>query len=171
MARRPPPRRPEPNGDPAPGQLVVQKKALFLEALAGPARGNVVRAAKIAGVGADLPRRWARRDSSFAQLMEEAKEHGREGLVDLLEAEAERRALGGAEVDVFQGGKKVGVRKTPSDLLMIFLLKRHVPEYRDRLPGPAPGNIHITVNTFTESGPKQFVLEASPPPALPEGDP
>src|SRR4051794_13562219 len=52
--------------------------------------------------------------------------------VDLMEAEARRRAVEGTERPVFYKGKQVGAIREYSDTLLIFLLKAHRPEkYRD----------------------------------------
>lgn len=76
------------------------------------ATGNVRLAADAAGVDRSTPYVRAARDPAFAAAWERA----REDAVDVLEAEARRRALGG------------------SDALLMFLLRAHRPErYRETL--------------------------------------
>jgi hypothetical protein len=80
----------------------------FLEAFA--ATGNVRLATSAAGVSRDAPYKRARVRQSFADRWAKAREEA----IDLLEAEARRRALSG------------------SDALLMFLLRAHRPErYRE----------------------------------------
>lgn len=82
----------------------------FIELFA--ATGNVRLSATAAGVSRDAPYKRAQADSSFARDWLQA----REDAVDMLEAEARRRAL------------------SSSDSLLIFLLKSLRPEtFRDRV--------------------------------------
>ena len=81
----------------------------FLEAIRSS--GNVRLAARAAGIDRSTPYQRARRDPVFAAAWAEATEDA----IDLLEAEARRRAL------------------ASSDQLLMFLLRAHRPEkYRDR---------------------------------------
>ena len=82
----------------------------FLDAIR--ASGNVRLAANAAGIDRSTPYIRASRDPAFKAAWAEANEDA----VDLLEAEARRRAL------------------TTSDGLLMFLLRAHRPErYRDRV--------------------------------------
>lgn len=74
--------------------------------------GNVMLSAKGAGVGRRTVYEHRERDPEFAAAWKEAEQNA----VEVLEAEARRRAM------------------STSDVLLIFLLKAHAPEkYRDRL--------------------------------------
>jgi len=81
-----------------------KQQAAFLEAVAG---GNsVCGAVKAAGASRASVYRWKDEDAAFGEAWNEAREE----CVDLLEAEAKRRALEG------------------SDTLLIFLLKSYRPD-------------------------------------------
>lgn len=82
----------------------------FVEVFA--ATGNVRLAASAAGVSRDAPYKRAQADPEFAAAWLRA----REDAIDMLEAEARRRALGS------------------SDALLVFLLKSERPEkYREKV--------------------------------------
>jgi hypothetical protein len=82
----------------------------FIEIYA--ATGNVRLAATAAGVSRDAPYKRAQANPEFAAEWIDARENA----VDLLEAEARRRAL------------------SSSDALLVFLLKAHRPDlYRDKV--------------------------------------
>ena len=82
----------------------------FIEVFA--ATGNVRLAASAAGVSRDAPYKKAQRDETFAAAWLQA----REDAIDMLEAEARRRAM------------------TSSDTLLMFLLKSERPDkYRERV--------------------------------------
>ncbi len=99
----------------------------FLQALADT--GSVVRAVAVAKVARSYAYEIRTAEPSFAAAWKEAEEIG----VELMEAEARRRAVEGCLKPVFQGGKRVGEVLEYSDTLLIFLLKAHRPEkYRER---------------------------------------
>ena len=112
--------------------------ARFLRALA--LSGNVTRAAREAGVkrGAMLALEAA--DPAFAARMREACDEA----IDLLEAEARRRALDGVEEPIIRGGEflrqddgSIAVIRRYSDRLLELLLKAHRPEiFAARAHGP-----------------------------------
>jgi hypothetical protein len=71
----------------------------------------------------------ARKDSpDFAAAVEQALADFRESL----EEEAYRRAVTGWEEPIFSRGEHVGERVVHSDRILELMLKRHIPEYRDR---------------------------------------
>lgn len=97
--------------------------------------GNVSAAARMAGLSRSSAYALRRRDPGFAAAWRDAEEEA----VDLLEAEARRRAVEGIEEPLMGGGKLikdddgqvVTVRKY-NDRLLEFLLKAHRPErFRD----------------------------------------
>lgn len=81
--------------------------------------GNVSQAAKAAKIDRRTHQRWRQEDPEYDAATEEAMEEA----ADLLEAEAQRRAVTGVLEPVYQGGKKVGTIRRTSDTLLIFLLK------------------------------------------------
>lgn len=90
------------------GQSVRLKKG-FLDAFR--LTGNVTQACSASGVGRSTVYRWQEHDEQFALSFRQAELESTE----LLEAEAQRRAVSG------------------SDTLLIFLLKARAPEkYRER---------------------------------------
>lgn len=90
--------------------------------------GNVSASAAKAKVGRRTAYDARAADIGFAQAWDEAIEIS----VELLEAEARRRAHDGTLRPVFQQGELVGKVREYSDTLMIFLLKAHKPnKYRD----------------------------------------
>lgn len=94
-----------------------ERRKLFLEQLAA---GRVPAVAcKNCDLGYTTVQEWRREDPVFAAQWSEAVEEG----VDLLEAEARRRAEEGHDRPVFQGGIKVGTERVYSDALMQTLLK------------------------------------------------
>src|SRR5262245_27197917 len=99
----------------------------FLEALAEP--GSVVHAATKAKIHRSTAYNARADERAFADAWKEAEQIG----VELMEAEARRRAVEGCRRPVYQGGKLVGHVQEYSDTLLIFLLKAHKPEkYRER---------------------------------------
>ena len=102
-------------------------KPVFLKELAQ--RGNVTLAAVKAKIGRQTAYDARGSDPAFATAWKQAEEIG----VELMEAEARRRAVEGCDRPVYQGGKLVGKVREYSDVLLIFLLKAHKPEkYRER---------------------------------------
>jgi hypothetical protein len=102
------------------------KKKIFLERYR--ISGNVSDAARVAGISRQTFYEWRERDKKFAELATVAEQEA----LDLMEHEAWRRAVSGVKKPVYQSGKKVGVVREYSDVLLIFLLKARDPEkYRE----------------------------------------
>lgn len=132
------------------GEIRHPKKRAFLAAIANTC--NIVRAATIAKCDRDNHYHWLKKDPLYARLFEVAWGRG----VDVLEAEAVRRAYEGTAKPIFHGGKRAmdvdldehGKVKLDKDgkpveipavvreydsTLLIFLLKGARPEkYRER---------------------------------------
>lgn len=90
--------------------------------------GNVTRAAKLARIGRQNVYVYRDNHPDFAERWKQAEAQA----VEVMEAEAHRRAVTGTLKPVYQGGKKVGTIREYSDTLMIFLLKARRPDvYRD----------------------------------------
>jgi transposase-like protein len=85
------------------------KKKRFVETLA--TQGTVSHAAQAAGVSRNTVYRWRIEDREFASLWDEAHDKA----VDAVESSLYQKALGG------------------DTICMIFYLKAHRPQYRDRL--------------------------------------
>ena len=107
--------------------------------------GNVSAAATAAGVDRSAHYRWSE-EPDYAARFEDA----RESAVDVLEAEARRRAVDGWEEPVgWYKGVAGGTVRRYSDTLLIFLLKGAAPEkYRDKADSDITGflsqlNMHL----------------------------
>lgn len=102
-------------------------KAAFLDTLRETA--NVTVAARSVGISPATVYKHRRDDALFAERWDEAINEA----VDMLEAEAHRRAFQGTEEPVFYQGCEVGYVRKYSDPLTMFLLKAHRPDkYRER---------------------------------------
>ena len=90
---------------------------------------TVASACKESGTHRSTHYRWLAADPDYVDRFETAKDEA----VELLEAEARRRALGGVERIKYYQGKKIGSEREYSDNLLMFLLKANRPEkYRER---------------------------------------
>src|SRR3982751_4565322 len=85
---------------------------------------NVVSACRAARVS----RRTAYYHREKFPRFRDAWDDAIEDAVDLMEAEARRRAVDGTDRPVFYKGKQVGAIREYSDKLLIFLLKANRPE-------------------------------------------
>lgn len=105
-----------------------EKDELFFQALA---TGKTVSdACRKAGYARRSVYEWKADDEEFATRWREAEERA----LELMEKEADRRALKGVLKPIFQGGEKVGQVRVYSDTLLIFRLKAIAPEkYRERV--------------------------------------
>jgi hypothetical protein len=126
-------RRPEHLGDWAPA---------FIDALMAGA--TVVSACKRAGVDQALPYDRRKHDEAFRLAWREACEIGTE----FLEQEAQRRAYHGTLKPVYQKGVRVGYVREYSDTLLMFLIKKRDPSYREAAPvgglaGPITLNVQV----------------------------
>jgi len=108
--------------------LPPKKQTAFLETLA--ATGNVRKAAQAAHLAVSTVYKYRLRDASLAEAWDEALQVAMD---TVLEPEAIRRAVEGVEQDVYYQGRKVGVERQYSDVLLIFLLKGwKADRYRER---------------------------------------
>lgn len=104
-----------------------EKRAKFLQALESGA--SVAKAAKAAGWSRRSAYNYRSSEEGFFKEWDDAVEAG----TDLLEDEAQRRAVEGVKKPVYQGGKRVGYVQEYSDTLLIFMMKGRRPEkYRER---------------------------------------
>jgi hypothetical protein len=125
--------------------LTPQKRAEFVEQLFE--HGNVTVAARAIGVSRASLYEARERDEAFAAEWDNAVQ----SYCDLLEYEADRRAMKGVEKPLLYKGAIVAHVHEYSDALLMFRLKSLRPEkYRERASvehggqGGGPLEIHIT---------------------------
>jgi hypothetical protein len=106
----------------------------------------VRRAVKVAGVHETTVFQLRNHDEAFRAAWAEAAEIGTE----LLEQEAQRRAYHGVLKPVYQKGVRVGYERRYSDTLLMFILKKRVPAYRDGGGSVTINNDVRTVNVFAD---------------------
>ena len=90
--------------------------------------GLINATARAIGISPETVRRHRKNDIAFGQQMDDSLRD----YIDTIETEAYRRAVKGVLEPVYQGQKLVGHRRIYSDPLLALILKRHVPEYRER---------------------------------------
>lgn len=117
-----------PNGAP-----LAHLKAPFLEAL--KAKHFIAQACEAVGIGRSTVYEWLENDPAFSRAVTEVKEN----TLDLVRAEAYRRAVDGVEEPVTVAGEREMVKKF-SDGLLIRILQAHDPAYREG----SPTSINIT---------------------------
>lgn len=118
----------------------------FLRALAET--GSVRAAAVVSGRTRSAWLNLRGRDPGFAAAWDQALD----AYVELLEAEADRRAVRGDEEPIFYSGKQVGVRAKPSDSLLMFRLKALRPGRYRAADGDAGDSLTVEVRDFSDSG-------------------
>lgn len=87
---------------------------------------GVTKAAQKAGYSKRTVYHYREIDDKFRERWDDTLEIKKENLED----EAERRAYGYVQ-DIYFNGKVVGQKKVFSDLIIMFLLKKYDPSYRD----------------------------------------
>jgi hypothetical protein len=112
----------------------AEKQQAFIEGLADT--GSVTKAALGVFMSPDSAYRLRRRADAgeFDKAWEAALAVATRRLVDV----AFERAIDGVENPVFHKGEVVGLRRTVSDRLLMFLLKHHDPLIYGNLSGPLP---------------------------------
>lgn len=95
--------------------------------------GVLYRAAELAGLSYQTINRLKKDDEDFKALVNEAMQVYRE----VLEQEAHRRAVTGWDEPVFsqKTGEKIGTVKRYDSKLLELMLKRHIPEFREKFEG------------------------------------
>lgn len=117
----------------------LHAQKIFLEALAQT--GVITHAAEVAGVHRTTAYDWKNADPEFAAAMAAAELES----VERMEYEARRRAVEGDEIAVYgKNGQVLGSFRKRSDVLLMFMLKKAKPEYRDSQP---PVNIDMRSQT------------------------
>lgn len=101
----------------------------------------VGKACEVAGYGRSTAYEYRDEDEGFAKRWKEANEEA----VEVLEAEADRRAIQGTLKPVFHRGVQCGSIREFSDVLLIFRLKALRPEvYRERADLRHSGSIETS---------------------------
>ena len=113
------------------GDGIVKKKQRFLSALRES--GNVVRAAREAGIGVSTAYQLSKHPD-YTEIFEAAKAEGEQALAYRLLEEARRRAEEGVLEPVFYQGQEVGMVRKYSDNLLMFKIKGLMPHFRDNFP-------------------------------------
>ncbi len=116
------------------------KKKAFLEAYAKT--GNVSTAAEASNIDRSYHYRWMLSDPKYPEAFESAKGQA----LEVIEAELHRRAVEGVEEPVgWYQGKPGGTVKRYSDNLLMFMLKKLNPAYRDKVEHTGPDGGPITI--------------------------
>lgn len=121
-------------------EMTAKKREAFILAFAQ--MGNVSKACAKAKISRQTVYRHKKEDETFAELWSEAEDI----YVELLEAEADRRARGGTLKPVFYKGEKVGSVREYSDTLLMFRLKALRPDkYRENSAVQHSGEMQVVV--------------------------
>jgi len=90
--------------------------------------GQIQKSAREIGISPATVRRVAKQDPAFKEAMEEAKQD----FVEAMEREVVRRAVMGVDEPVFQQGEQVGEVRKYSDALLMMLMKKLDPTYKEK---------------------------------------
>jgi hypothetical protein len=126
-----------------------EAKKLFLELF--PDTFTVAETAKRTGICRRTLYLWLETDPEFVKSFEDAKKTA----IETLEREARRRAYEGVDKPVFQGGKEVGKVREYSDTLLMFILKKLDPSYRE--------NAQVNINNNNLVQVKRIIYNIEPP--------
>lgn len=113
--------------------------------------GNLSRAARITKVERHLHYEWLA-DPRYAEAFTRAHAEFKEGL----EEELNQRARIGELEPVWYQGQKVGTQRKKSDILLMFQMKKHIPDYRDTsttnvsLTADIQANVSIDLSQLTQ---------------------
>lgn len=105
----------------------ARRKGTFLKVLGKT--GLINKSAAAAGVHPSTVYEHIQHDPEFKAEVERV----RTDFNERLEAEAYRRAVDGYDEPVYQKGERVGFRRVFSDGLLTLMLKKNIPEYRDKI--------------------------------------
>jgi len=104
-----------------------KKRASFLEVLRET--GTVTKAAKAVSMSTSRLYELRAADEDFRTDWDEAQEIGENVLLEVMEKEADRRAMKGTCKAVFYKGKPCGFVREYSDTLLMFRMKKLNPAY------------------------------------------
>lgn len=108
-------------------RFTPEKRAEYLELISKT--GVTSSSAYLIGISTLMILQYSKENPEFAAQVDEAKARYRDGL----HTEAHRRGAEGWDEPVYQGGREVGKVRKHSDRMLELLLKRHIPEFRDKL--------------------------------------
>lgn len=146
-------------GDGGPANDVVSQnrdwKPAFLEAFRKT--GMATHAADVAGISRRRVYQVRASDPEFAAAWDDVVER----TTEVMEREAYRRAVVGTEKPVFQGGRQVGTIREHSDVLLMFLIKKRNPEYRENYTVRHEGGRtdRLDVNVRLDAGQREGLAE------------
>lgn len=121
-------------------EQTAKKMEKFLLALAET--GNISKACKKSGLSRPTAYEHRKTNEAFAAAWAQATEI----YLEVLEAEADRRAVQGTLKPIYQRGIKVGTVREFSDTLLIFRLKALAPEkYRERAQVDHSGRVGMVI--------------------------
>jgi hypothetical protein len=139
-----------------PGRIAASikrdRQVRFLEVLSQI--GVITKACKAVGINVATEARWRTdNDSWYMQQFKAAMQNYR----DAIEVEIHERAINGVTVPIIgkvqtplgAEDKIIGEKKVKSDLLLMFMAKRHIPEYRDKYVPPEETKAVETVSPMT----------------------
>ena len=142
------------------------KCRLFLEHYATSA--NITASCKVSGLNRGTVFYLREHDEAFQEAFQQAHDTS----VDALVAEMRRRAIDGdSEPTGWYKGKPGGYITRRSDLLLLFAIKKEIPEYRDKweVTGANGQPLQITVAAYgTPEGSNKGYKEPTRPPKGPE---
>lgn len=155
--------------------ITVEAIEKFLDTLSQT--GLIYKSAEACGLSYITVNRLRKEDSEFKAMVEESMEQYR----DLLQAECHRRAVEGWDEPVFSQrlGTMMGTVRKFDPRLLELMLKRHIPEYREKFEGEikVSGGVLVapiaplTMDAFTKQfGGEQLKLEAENQALLPPPD-
>lgn len=133
--------------------------------------GSIPQSAEFAGVSRGTIANWRERDPDFAEAMDDAYEW----FTGELETSVLRSAFEGDDVVTWDKGKNDWVTiKRKSEILRMFVLKRHKPEYRENYKPEdkdgAQAAIQVLVNVLEEGKRLGVAASSGKPAALPSFD-
>lgn len=142
------------------------KCRLFLEHYATSA--NITASCKVSGLDRRVVLYLREHDEAFQEAFQQAHDIS----VDALVAEVRRRGLEGvSEPTGWYKGEAGGYVQRYSDNLLMFQVKREIPEYRDRweVTGAGGQPLQITVAAYrAEEGPQKGYKSPTAPPKGPD---
>lgn len=141
-----------------PIKFTADARARFLDVYR--VTGQLQRSAQAAGVAPSTVRQHKKDDPEFLAALEEAYEDFRESL----ENEAMRRALMGWEEPVYQKGEQVGTIRKYDTRLLELMLKRHIPEYKEKHQvdvNVSPGTLAVPTQDSEEDWEKRHAEDAT----------
>ena len=105
--------------------------------------GNVTKICPMLGVTRQAAYLHRQSDPDFAESWDKAVQLGVEALID----EATRRAHEGYDEPVFHNGEICGYRKRYSDSLLMFMIRRYRPEFKDSVDAKVDNDkFGLTIN-------------------------